>query len=276
MSTKYKNGERLVKGVASIKFKAGPQDGLEEGEFTAYAAVKNNIDSYGDKIVDGAFKKTLSTWDVSGNFIPLLFGHNMSDPDFNLGHVITATEDEKGLLVHGKLDLSNPKSLQTYKLLKGKRLDQLSFAYIVTEGAWVDSKEEGGYYELRELDLLEVSLVTVGANRATHVTGVKEHGTKAGRTISAKTEKRISSAVADAKAALAAAQAVVAGLEELLAEVTASPDAEAEKQGDSETKSASTDEPVVAAEEPVEVKAANPMRQVSVAALEAELNLLAL
>lgn len=274
MELKYNTGEHLIKGIASVKFKAGEQDGLEDGEFTAYAAVKHNIDSTGDKIVDGAFTKTLAKWATSGDFIPLLFGHNMGDPDFNLGHVISAVEDEKGLLVHGKLDLSNPKSAQTYKLLKGKRLNQLSFAYIVVEGAWVDSKEDGGYYELRELDLLEVSLVTVGANRATHLTGVKKFDAKAGRTISAKTEQKISAALADAKAAAEAAANVVVALETLLAEVNASPDAEDEGNEDS-TKSASADEPV-AAEEPIEVKAAEPMRQASVALLEAELNLLAL
>lgn len=276
MDTKYKNGERLEKSVSSIKFKAGPQDGLAEGEFTAYAAVFNNIDSYGDKIIKGAFADTLSEWNATDNFIPLLFGHNLSDPDFNLGAILDAVEDDNGLLVHGQLDLTNSKSMQVYKMLKGKRLNQLSFAYVVNEGAWVENQNEGGggFYELRALELLEVSLVTVGANRLTEVLDVKAHGTKAGKTISADTAASISSAIDAAKAVLLSAQVVVTELEELLTEVNAENSTAKAAKG-YESKSASTGEPV-SDEEPLGVKSATPMRNVSVAALEAKINLLAL
>lgn len=177
----------------TIQIKAGPDDGLAEGQFTAYASVFGNKDSYGDVVIPGAFAETLAEWSTSSNFIPLLFGHNMGDPDFNIGHVITAEEDERGLLVTAQLDLDNPKGLQTYRLLKGRRISQMSFAYDVLEGAWIDKTEDGQdeyYYELRKLRLYEVSVVTIGANQETEILAVKsaahaarhlEVGMKSGR-----------------------------------------------------------------------------------------------
>lgn len=160
----------------AVSLKAGPDDGLEDGQFTAYASVFGNVDSYGDVVLPGAFANALKKWAATTANLPLLFGHNMSDPDYNIGHVIEAVEDERGLLVTCQLDLSNPKAMQTYKLLKGRRINQMSFAYDVLEGAWIE-KTEGGesvsYYELRELDIYEVSVVTIGANQETEILAVK-------------------------------------------------------------------------------------------------------
>lgn len=182
----------------SVQIKAGPDDGLGEGQFSAYAAVFGNVDSYGDVITPGAFADNLKAWKDSGNPIPLLFGHNLSDPDFNLGHVTEAVEDDKGLRVTAQLDLDNPKALQTYRMLKGRRVNQMSFAYDVLEGGDAEREKADGakesYYELRKLKLYEVSVVTIGANQETEVLAVKSaaeallSGTKAGRAISAKDE----------------------------------------------------------------------------------------
>ena len=119
---------------ATIQIKAGPEDGLSEGQFVAYASVFGNVDSYGDVVVKGAFANDLARWEKSGNTIPLLFGHNMADPDFNIGSVVSAEEDNVGLKVTAQLDLENPKAKQVYRMLKGKRIDQMSFAYDVLDG----------------------------------------------------------------------------------------------------------------------------------------------
>ena len=198
---------------APVRVKAGPDDGLEEGEFTAYASVFGNRDSYGDVVMPGAFANTITAWAKSDDLIPLLFGHNMSDPDYNIGHLITAEEDDTGLLVHARLDLQNPKSAQTYRLLKGRRIRQMSFAYDVIEGGWEQRKknpDDDGenpdveeFYALRELKLYEVSVVTIGANQDTEILAVKSiprvadqltAGMKAGRVLSAKNEGEIRTA----------------------------------------------------------------------------------
>lgn len=154
-----------------VQVKAGPDDGLQEGQFVAYASVFGNVDSYGDVVVKGAFADDLAQWKASGYPIPLLFGHNMYDPDFNLGSA-DAVEDDHGLLVTGTLDLENPKSAQTYRLIKGKRINQMSFAYDVIESGQV-TKDGETVTELRKLKLYEVSVVPVGANQETEILAVK-------------------------------------------------------------------------------------------------------
>lgn len=181
---------------ATIEVKAGPDDGLKEGQFTAYASVFGNKDSYGDVVMAGAFAKTLAEWTKSGDVIPLLFGHNMSDPDYNLGGVVHAEEDAVGLKITGEFDMDNPKSVQSYRLLKGRRIRQMSFAYDeIDSGPAVHNGEN--VWELRELKLYEVSIVTVGANQETEILAVKQvpavaeramRDIKAGRVLSSKNE----------------------------------------------------------------------------------------
>ena len=149
---------------------AGEDDGLGEGVFTGYAAVFGNVDSYGDIIQPGAFADSLSEWLAKGDPIPLLWGHDMHDPFSNLGAIDPneAVEDERGLLVRGQLDLSNPKAAQVFKLLKGRRVTDMSFAYHVLE----ETKRPDGNHLLK-LSLLEASVVPLGANPETDILAVK-------------------------------------------------------------------------------------------------------
>lgn len=189
----------LTKNAHTIEIKAGPDDGLAEGQFTAYASVFGNIDSYGDVVMPGAFAPDLARWEKSGNAIPLLFGHQMNDPDMNIGHVVAAVEDSVGLKVTCQLDLENPKAKQVYRMIKGRRINQMSFAYDVVDGAPAQ-RDGDDVYELRELKLYEVSVVTVGANQETEILAVKQAaelaerlgaGLKAGRVLSAKNESAL-------------------------------------------------------------------------------------
>lgn len=192
----------MLTKTVPIEVKAGPDDGLKEGEFIAYASVFGNKDSYGDVVMPGAFAKTLTEWVKSGDMIPVLFAHNMSDPDFNIGGILKAEEDAVGLKVHNQLDLENPKALQTYRLLKGRRIRQMSFAYDeIDSGPAVHDGEN--VWELRELKLYEVSVVTVGANQETEILAVKQmpnfaeraiRDIKAGRVLSAKNEGELKEA----------------------------------------------------------------------------------
>lgn len=206
----------LTKNQNVTDLKAGPDDGLAEGQFTAYASVFGNVDSYGDVVVKGAFANDLQRWEKSGNPIPLLFGHNMTDPDYNIGHVMSAEEDEVGLRVTAQLDLENPKAKQVYRMLKGRRINQMSYAYDVLDGEMVKADGEDDqdeYFELRDLKLYEVSVVTVGANQETEILAVKQAadlaerlgaGIKAGRVLSAKNENAIRTAYESLGAVLTA------------------------------------------------------------------------
>ena len=199
----------LTKNGDVVRIKAGPDDGLAEGQFTAYASVFGVKDEVGDVVFPGAFAKSLARWGESGYPIPLLFGHQMDDPDMNIGHVADALEDDHGLLVTGALDLANPKSTQVYRMIKGRRINQMSYAYDIIEGGIEvrpkadagDGEPEGEeFYALREIKLYEISVVTIGANQETEILAVKQAAgaakralelLKAGRVLSAKNEAEL-------------------------------------------------------------------------------------
>jgi len=196
---------------ANVLVKAGPEDGLEDGQFEAYASIFGNIDSYGDVVQPGAFENTLKEWAESGNFLPVLFGHNMADPDYNIGHVLEAKEDERGLWVRGQLDLESAKGAQVHRMLKGRRISQLSFAYDVIKGTW-GQLDGVDVYELHEVKIYEVSLVTIGANQETEVLAVKTAmesltgGVKEGRVLSSKHVDSLRAARDSIDAVLSAAE----------------------------------------------------------------------
>lgn len=60
-----------------------------------------------------------------------------------------------------------------YDLVKGRRPNQISFAYDVVDAGPVKSAGDEPVNELRALKLYEVSLVPVGANQDTSVVAVK-------------------------------------------------------------------------------------------------------
>ena len=157
-----------------IRVKAGPDDGLEDGQFLLYASTfTDEPDSYGDVVIAGAFADDIKEWAASGNTMPVLFGHRMDDPDFFVGGVLELSEDAHGLLVKGEFDLENPKAQQVYRLAKGRRLNQCSFAYDTLDEATVTREDGSKVNELRRLKVYEVSIVPVGANQDTSVVAVK-------------------------------------------------------------------------------------------------------
>ena len=148
-------------------------------------------DSYGDVVAHGAFAKSLNRWNQlnqEGKYIPLLWGHDTEDPKSNIGRVVDAVEDERGLLVTAEFDADNEKAQYVRKLVQEGRVYQFSFAYEVRDQATVEL--ENGYKanELRDLELFEVSLVQIPANQHATVEEVKsdEPEIKAGRRNSAK------------------------------------------------------------------------------------------
>lgn len=147
-------------------------DGFVEG----YAATfDRKPDSYGDVIAKGAFARTLEEWRAKGGeglSIPLLYAHNTDDAMHNIGMVTEAHEDEKGLFIHAEFDADNPTAQYARKLVQEGRLYQFSFAYAIRDAGEVQL--DGHYaYELRDLDLYEVSLVQIPANQNAVVTGIK-------------------------------------------------------------------------------------------------------
>ncbi|GGU52571.1 HK97 family phage prohead protease [Streptomyces lavendofoliae] len=185
---------------------AGTHEGTDEGTFEAIVAAYN-VDSVGDKITPGAFAETLAEWKGRGDPIPVLWSHMSHDPEYHIGEVLEAEERPEGLWVKARLDTEpGTKAAQVYRLLKGRRVTQFSFAYDIEEGSWVEQKDGPGYYELRKLKLYEVGPTLIGANQATELIDVKSatdmlpdlakvqetlESLKAGRTLSAQNEQKV-------------------------------------------------------------------------------------
>lgn len=198
----------------AIRVKEDERDGLAEGQFIGYASVFGNIDSYGEVVAKGAFETTLKEWSESGQVIPVLWGHNMMDPDYNVGSVLSAEEDERGLKVHVQLDMDSPKGAQVYRLLKGGRVGQMSFAFDVVQSHNVAAAEGvDEHVSLDEVKLYEVSVVPIGANQETEILAVKSAAeamsAKVGRVLSAKNEAAIRETIAQLRESAKALEAVL-------------------------------------------------------------------
>lgn len=207
---------RTMEVSAKVKA-AGVADGLAEGQFSALVSVFNNEDSYGDVVRPGAFTQSLTEWTAKGDSIPVIWAHQWSDPFAHVGRVLKATETLQGLEVLAQIDDldgedANPTAQQVYRLLKGRRVTQFSFAYDVGEGGWITDDEHpwGGYYELRRLDLHEVGPCLLGVNRETELLAAKSRnlvaGVKAGRVLSQSNYERLAAAYESIGEVLAAAE----------------------------------------------------------------------
>ena len=119
-------------------------------------------DAYGDVIAKGAFADTIRAWADSGRPVPVLYGHNMDDPDYNIG-TAELVEDERGLKATATFD-GSPKAQRVRELLAQGRLSKMSFAYDIRDEAPVELEDGTKANELRSLDLFEVSVVLVPAN----------------------------------------------------------------------------------------------------------------
>ncbi|MCF8605145.1 HK97 family phage prohead protease [Gordonia sp. HY442] len=190
-----------IKNVSAARMKAGPDDGLSEGEFLVYPSTFTRTpDSYGDVVHKDAFNETIARWKESGNVLPGIFGHRMDDPDFFVAWATEMGVDDHGWWIKGEFDLENPKAKQVYRLVKGRRLTQLSFAFDVIEEGMTELEDGTKANELRKLDVYEFSFVPIGANQDTSVVAIKATAEavaadlKAGRTISAKNETSLRTA----------------------------------------------------------------------------------
>ena len=192
---------------------------LKAGQMLAYASVFGNVDSYGDVVVKGAFTNTLADWrQRKDRKIPLLYGHNMHDPNMNIGVILEAEEDERGLKVLAQFD-DDDTAQKVYRLVKAGRVAELSFAFDTVKSARLEDPDRpDAFRELQELKLYEVSVVPIGANSETEVLAIKAaavgmtqvaEAVKAGRTLSKANESSIRSALEGISAAKDALEKVL-------------------------------------------------------------------
>jgi uncharacterized protein len=148
--------------------KAAVPQVTDRGEFTAIAAAYT-IDRVKDRIVPGAFEKTIARWQASGKRIPLHWDHR-GDAANVIGSIDPAAtrELDQGLYVEGKLDLQDSEvAREAWRSMKNDAVS-LSFGYVTLK-----TRKRGGVNDLLELDLFEVSIVPHPANPDTRVLSMK-------------------------------------------------------------------------------------------------------
>ncbi len=140
----------------------------EDGFFSGYGSVFDNVDSYGDIVRKGAFVESIDEWESKGKMPPILWNHDPADP---IGVYTKMQEDEKGLYVEGKLLIDDvPRARQTHALMKAGAIDGLSIGYRVKDYTYHTDTDTT---DLIKLSLHEVSIVTFPANPDTRVEAVK-------------------------------------------------------------------------------------------------------
>ena len=140
----------------------------DSGEFEGYGSTfGGEPDAYGDVIAEGAYSESLAVHKAKGTMPKLFWQHNADQP---IGKWVDAKEDDRGLLLAGKLNMDVQRGREAYALLKAGDIDGLSIGYRIKEYS-VDT--ETGVWTLEKLDLVEVSIVSVGANENAVVQSVK-------------------------------------------------------------------------------------------------------
>ncbi len=170
------NKATLTSGRARLTKDSGtkPVNMTSGGTVAGYASTfDREPDSYGDVVKRGAFARTLAEWRRKGKPIPLLYGHNTDDPKHNIGHVVNAYEDTRGLFIEAEFDPDNELAQYARRLAQQGRVYQFSFAFSVRDQGAVTLADGTRANELRDLDLFEVSLTQIPANQHAVVTSVK-------------------------------------------------------------------------------------------------------
>jgi len=140
----------------------------DDGSFVGYGSVFDIVDCYKEIVTRGAFKKSLAAHKKNGKMPKLLWQH---DPSKVIGKYTSMKEDERGLLVEGKLYIDElDLAKEAHFLMKEGEVDGLSIGFVTKKQSFDRTK---GLRYLSEVDLWEVSVVTFPANRASRVLASK-------------------------------------------------------------------------------------------------------
>ena len=154
-----------------VKFAA--EDVTAAGTFAGYGSVFGNTDAYGDVVVRGAFGKSLAAWKKDGVYPPMLLQHGFAMDGLPVGKWTLMREDEQGLYVEGRvINLDTEAGKSIHGGLKEGVLNGLSIGYLPREFASGNGVTEPRR-TLKAVDLVEVSIVTMPANKLARIASVK-------------------------------------------------------------------------------------------------------
>jgi HK97 family phage prohead protease len=154
-------------------------DNSNDGTINGYGSIFGNIDSYGDIVAAGSFKKTINDVMTGAKSWPpmmLQHGDDTSAGRSPIGIWTSMEEDSTGLRLQGKL-ANTTRGREAYELLKMKprpALNGLSIGYQCTDYE-MHKAGSPARRTIKAVNLIEVSLVTFPANSRAVVTSVKAY-----------------------------------------------------------------------------------------------------
>ncbi|SFO91032.1 HK97 family phage prohead protease [Tranquillimonas alkanivorans] len=165
---KFENNLRLSSAL-DVEVKAG-RDGQIEGYASTFGG---GPDRHGDIVAKGAFRKSLAAHRAEGTAPAMLWSHAMEQP---IGKWLELVEDDAGLFVKGQVNLKTERGREAWEHVAAGDVGAFSIGYITPDGGRTYLGE--GKFQLSEVELVEVSLVTVPANPKARITAHKSLGSK--------------------------------------------------------------------------------------------------
>lgn len=165
---KYQSDLRMAPALGiEVKAKA---DGRIEGYASTFGG---NPDRHGDIVTAGAFGRSLKEHRSEGTTPAMLWSHRLEEP---IGRWTEIKEDRTGLFVSGQINLKTERGREAFEHVVGGDAQSFSIGFLVPEGG---RKYLGkGVFALDDIDLVEVSVVTIPANKRARITLAKHLGSK--------------------------------------------------------------------------------------------------
>lgn len=173
------SNNRQFKNLPHFELKAAREGRVRKG----IAAVFGNVDSWGDRIIYGAFAKTIAEgrdrvkhlWNHSFSEVPIAkivelkeIGRDELPPE-----VLEYAPEATGGLMVAREYLNSEKANAVLEALDAGAITEMSFAYDVMQSSETEDSTHGKIRELKELKLMDTSDVIWGMNPATVALGAK-------------------------------------------------------------------------------------------------------
>lgn len=146
-----------------LALKAG--EASDDGRYRqieGYGAVFGNVDSYNEIIMPGAFAASIAEKEPK-----MAWQHDLRQL---IGRWDEVREDSNGLMMRGRVATRTERGAEAAELLEMGALKGLSIGFNTIKS---EMDHDSGVRRLMEIDLWEVSLVSVPANPLANVTGFK-------------------------------------------------------------------------------------------------------
>src|SRR5690554_5309181 len=129
-----------------------------------------DLDLVGDVIHRGAFRRTLSHWRQSGRVIPLLDQHNYGSVRAVVGKLIAAKETDDDLWTRYQV-IDGPDGDEVLHRIEGGYVTGLSIGFrpVKVEEPSDDERKRGIWRHIKEVQLLEISVVIWPANEGARI-----------------------------------------------------------------------------------------------------------